>query len=340
MKKLYIHSGLPKTASSALQVFFAKYQSQLLDRGVEYFDMGDFKAGTQGSITSGNGSLLARSMLNESHEAYYHSSQDLQAKLLKSIKNSQSDIGLLSSEYFTVVPAKKLNDWKESLFEEGISLILVYYVRRQDQYLMSGYMQRVKRHAYVGSPEEYILSLYQDVHFLKYYSFTKDLVNNLGREHVCPFIYESTQMHPHGIVGHFMESVLQISPTWDIDNPIINTSPSPIEIKFILMANQYSPTMKFSDFIVEDSISRHRSSNHKHHKIISAETTNTIMNYFSEQNKLFEEEFGKGDVFPKINLQEYKDHINLETVTFSTEEMVDIVSGLLVRFDRRLSKLE
>jgi len=340
MKKLYIHSGLPKTATSALQVFFAQFQTQLHEHGVEYFSLGDIQAAKNGSIASGNGTLIARSMLIDSHEAYYDSKQDLQKNLLSSMKNSSCESGLLSSEYFAVVPAKKLNDWKQSLAVEGIDLILVYYVRRQDQILMSTYMQRVKRHAHTGTPEEFILSIYDKINHLKYYGYTRDLINFLGENHVLPFIYETTQQHEKGIVGHFLNTVLNITPNWEINNPIINTSPSPLEIKFMLMANQYSPRMNFSDYLVEDSINRNRSKNYKRHKIVSYEILEKINNYFKEQNRLFEEHFGNGDIFPKINPDDYKDHVELETTTFTSNEVMDIISGLLVRFDRRISKLE
>lgn len=340
MKTLYVHSGLPKNASSALQVFFAKHQKQLYDKGVDYFDLGDIKAARDGNIASGNGSFIARSMLPKTHEAYYDSKQNLRKSLLKSIRNSQCKVGLLSSEYFAVVPGKILDIWKQSLAKEGVAMIVTFYVRRQDQVLMSSYMQRVKRHGYTGLPENYILSAYDKPMHLKYFGFTNDLVNHLGREHVLPFIYEATKTHSNGIIGHFLKSVLGIVPDWDIEIPVVNTSPSPLEIKFLLMANQYSPRMVFSDFIVKDSINRKRSQHYKQHKIVSIDTVQKINSYFKGQNQRFEEKFGNGDVFPEINTQNHTDHVDLETVMFSSDEMVDVISGLLVRFDRRISRLE
>lgn len=201
-------------------------------------------------------------------------------------------------------------------------------------------MQRVKRHSYTGTPEEFILQNYDKPPHLKYYSFTKDLTNVLGEGHVFPFIYEATQSNEKGIIGHFLNTILNITPNWEIINPVINTSPSPFEIKFMLMANQYSPRMKFSDFLVEDSISRKRSRKYVNHQIISKKAIDTIHNYFKEQNTLFEEHYGNGDKFPTMNVDDYNDHVNLEKMNFSVEEMADVISGLLVRFDRRISRLE
>jgi hypothetical protein len=337
MKKLYIHAGLPKNGTSALQVFFAKNQKQLLEQGIEYFRTGDINEAEKGNITSGNGGLLARSMLNQNHEAYYKNGNHLYKEILEKIKNSNTETGLLSSEFFAVIPLSKITEFKESLLNIHVELHFIYYVRRQDQYLMSTYMQRVKRHGFTENPNNYLKSIYKNIHFLNYFGYFNQIENILGNNKLSVFIYETTKNHPKGLIGHFSQKLFGECPDWVKTDPIINTSPSPLEIKLMLMANQYSPRMQFSDFIVADSILSGRSNKYMTHNIVSNEVSKEILNHFDDQNKKFENKFAEGHTFPKPL---DKDYINLESLSFKPEEVMDIVSGFLVRFDRRLTKLE
>lgn len=336
MKIVYIHAGLPKNGSSALQVFFAKHVKELYAEDVEYFELESLGSAEKGEITSGNGALLSRSMLNENHEAYYSDDQ-IYKKFLNLIKLSDKKIGLISSEFFVNISMSRLEKLKADLDRLNVILKFIFYVRRQDQYLMSGYMQRVKRHCLTLSPKQYISDTYEKVHFLKYYGYTKQLENILGGDNIEPFIFESTKEHPKGLIGHFMNSLLGKCPEWVKQNPIINTSPSILEVKFLLMANQFSPRMKFSDFVVEDSILVGRSMEYKTHSILEPEFVEEILNFFSVQNENFEKQYGRGMSFPK-----YKggDYVDLDDFSFSTNDLMDILTGFLVRYDRRLAKLE
>lgn len=336
MKTLYVHAGLPKCGSSALQVFFAKNMDNLLKNNIEYFSIGDIEAGKKGSISSGNGSLLSRSMLRKEHEAYLDR-PDLYSSLLDKVINSNKDVGLLSSEFFAVLPLDKIKKWKEDLLKIGVKLKFIFYARRQDQFLMSSYMQRVKRHGYTGDPSKYIQSEYKKIHFLNYFGYFNQYENILGKENLNVSIYESTKQHEKGLVGHFMDIITGKCPDWVQIDPVVNTSPSPLEIKLILIANKYGPRMKFSDYIIEDSIKAGRSSKFKEHSIVSPEVLNEVMEYFKEQNKLFEEKYTHGQLFPDIVSGEFVDINNLQ---FTSEDVMDIISGLMVRFDRRLLKLE
>jgi hypothetical protein len=337
MKELWIHAGMPKNGSSAIQVFLAKNIDKLKKEGLDYIELSSVEDAKKGLISSGNGALLARSMLEKEHEAFHKDDVNLYGQLLEDISNSTSKKILLSSEFFAVVPLKRIKQLKEDLFKINVILKFIYYVRRQDQFLMSSYMQRVKRHGYTGYPDDYTLDSYKNIHFLNYYGYANLYADILGKENLYPFIYENTKEHDKGLIGHFMKVVLGVVPHWIEMAQSVNTSPSAKELKFILVSNQYSPRMNFSDFIIEDSISRGRSEEYKKHSIVSPEITNTVLNYFKEQNEKFCKEYTSGESFPSFIKVDY---IDLKNVTFSTEELMEIVAGLLVRYDRRLSKLE
>ncbi|UQB43259.1 hypothetical protein JX580_05125 [Thiomicrospira microaerophila] len=337
MRELWIHAGMPKSGSSALQVFLAKNSEKLKAEDLDYIELSDINDAKNGQISSGNAALFARSLLNENHEAFYNDTDDLQSKLYLLISNSSSEKILLSSEFFAVVPPNKIEKLKNDLLKKNIVLKFIYYVRRQDQFLMSSYMQRVKRHGCTDYPEDYILSNYKNIHFLKYYGYANLYVDVLGRENLYAFIYESTNKHPKGLVGHFVEKILGFCPDWITVQKSVNTSPSPLEVKFILSSNSYNPRMMFTDFIIEDSILKGRSAEYINHNIVSNEVVREVINYFNEQNKKFCEEFTENDVFPEA---EVRDFVNLKELIFSSEELMEIVAGLLVRYDKRLSRLE
>ncbi len=342
MKILYIHAGLPKNGSSALQVFFAKNQKNLLQSGIEYLKIGntqDIEEAKQGHITSGNGALLSRSMLNIKHEAYYEDNGKLYREMLDMVKTSKVYMGLISSEFFALLPLNTMQNWKDDLALLGVTLKFIFYARRQDQFLMSGYMQRVKRHGYIGNPNDYLLDKFRSIHFLNYFGYFSEIETLLGKDNLLVDIYESTKTHPKGLIGHFMQSILGQCPEWVKTDPTINTSPSPLEIKLMLISNKYSPRMQFSDFIVQDSIITGRSSKFKVHNIVSSEVVQIIMDYFQDQNHQFEEKYCSGKTFPlRSNIT--KEYVDIDNLSFSSSEVMDIISGFIVRLDRRVAELE
>ena len=81
-----------------------------------------------------------------------------------------------------------------------------------------------------------------------------------------PFPPKAKQ-HKKELVGHFLERLLGECPDWVEVAPTVNTSPSPLETKLMLMANMYSPRMRFSDYIIQDSITSGRSGKYISHNI-------------------------------------------------------------------------
>lgn len=338
MKTLWIHAGMPKNGSSALQVFFAQNIERLKQVDIDYLPLSDINDAKSGAISSGNGALFARSLLHENHEAYYKDEKNaLYEKFISLINNSESKNLLISSEFFSVIPLSNVEKLKNELLEMNVTVKFIYYVREQTQFLMSSYMQRVKRHGLEDTPNEYIKSTYKNIHFLNYYGYAMEYTNILGRENVLPFIFENTKNHKKGIAGHFIEILIGTTPEWINLTKNINTSPSPRELKIMLMMNKYKPRMRLSDFLVDDSVTRGDSKAYKNHNIIDKNLHQELKSHFSEQNKKFVDEFNNGEEFPE---KEYSDYIDLNSITFTDSEVLDIISGFLVRFDRRLARLE
>lgn len=336
MKELWIHAGLFKSGSSALQVFFARNIQSLQKEGLNYLELTDISDAKTGKISSGNGFSLAQYMLPEEHSLHVKSNNGYN-ELLHIMKKTHYKKTILSSEFFTLATLNKMEQLKSDLFKIGVNLKVIFYVRRQDQFLMSYYMQQVKRNNLVNFPEDYLLDNYKKLEYLKYFTYTTGLVNILGKENLYPFIYENTKINEKGLVGHFLKTILGNIPKWVEPVKSVNTSPSPLEIKFLLACNQYSPNMKFSDILIEDSISRGKSQKYQDHRIVSDKIIDDIMQYFQDENEKFTIEFTEGVSFPDSKVTKY---IDIKKLDFSVNDVVDIVSGYLVRLDNRLMDLE
>lgn len=337
MKTLWIHAGLPKNGSSALQVFFAKNRDKLLNEGIDYLDIADISKAIKGEISSGNAALFSRSLLHKNHPEYKSDDGSLYDKVINTVYKSDSANGLLSSEFFARVPLERFEGLKNELNNLNVTLKIIYYVRRQDQFLMSNYMQQVKRHKYIGSPGDFILNNYKKSPLLNYFDCANNLEKVLGARNVIPLIFESTKEHQKGLVGHFIETILGHCPNWINAQSLINTSLSPLELKLMLMANKYSPRMVFSDLIVANSINSGRVQKYSLHNIIPPNVIKEILEYFKEQNNDFEKKYGNGNVFPNHIDDNY---VDLQSITFTPEEVMDILVGCMVSFDKRLSMLE
>ena len=334
MKTLYIHAGMPKCGSSALQVFFANNIKALSNEGVDYLNLEDLAGAKKGNITSGNGALLSRSLLGKGHEAYLDD-VSIYKGFVNEIKKSNCKKILVSSEFFAVVPFERLNEIKKELLILGVQTKFIYYVRRQDQFLMSSYMQRVKRHGFTGMPEDFIADSFKHIHFLKYFGYANELEGYLGEGNVLPFNYNDTKNHSNGLIGHFVKQIIGYDPAWIKVDPIVNVSPSPVELKMMIVANQYGARSQLSDFLVEDSAKAGRGNKFKQHAILDPKLLDEILNYFEIQNRDFNEKFGIS--FPSPELKEF---VDLSTLAIDPSIMSSVLMGLIVRLDRRLARLE
>jgi len=198
-------------------------------------------------------------------------------------------------------------------------------------------MQQVKRHGYTESLENFVSSTYKNIHFLNYYNFCRQLADIIGVDSLKPYRHDLTKGEDQGIVGHFLKVILGYCPGWVKAEGAINTSPSPSELKLMLMANRFQPRMKFSDFLVEDSQRVGRSTHYPVHNILKPELANEVINHFREQNDLFFKSYCSDDSFDMGVNEKY---VDLSNIKYSATEVMDIISGFLVRFDKRINRLE
>ncbi len=123
---LWLHMGLPKTGSSALQTFFARNGKVLKERGIFYPWPG---AQRTGRPTAGNAKWLAK------YEKGWPEESDRAAQLTKWLRRRRSV--LLSSEHFSKADPETL----AAIRDRAGDVRVLVYVRDQAEMIISRYHQ-------------------------------------------------------------------------------------------------------------------------------------------------------------------------------------------------------
>lgn len=338
MKSLVLHIGIPKTGSSALQVFWAQNRQALLSQSLDYFELGDFTLGLRGKISSGNGAHLARSFLRPQAEAYMPNRDQQLATLERKISESTCETGLLSSELFVFADNAGLAEFASWLDKRDISLQFFYFIRDQIQFLASTYIQQVKRHGCTETAEQYILRTYDKIPHIKYSKLYGRLAEIVTPERITCRIYDGDTSQ-HGIVDIFLSSFGLDPQGLKATDAAVNLSLDMNEIRIMLVLNKLKPRMVFSDMIVENAARRGRKTLDLADQLLSRETQDKITRYFAEDNAGFAHSYyGRDTLFeshaPASEVQHRPDADPALT------ELVEVFGGLLVRFDERIAAVE
>jgi hypothetical protein len=132
--KLYLHIGRPKTGSTALQSFLYRNREVLARQGVCYPETGRYQR------ASHKLSLVYLPKLADSEAVKGISADKLYADLATEILNSGLGTAVISSEHFWLMNPKDI----PASLREQFDIKIVAYVRRQDEVLVSSFIQEVK----------------------------------------------------------------------------------------------------------------------------------------------------------------------------------------------------
>lgn len=339
MKEIILHLGVPKTGTSAIQVFLARNRAALAARGVDYLPIGEFPIGREGHISSGNGAYLARTLLPENAPARLADASPHRAEFYAALEQSACETGLVSSELFTDARQELLEELLTTLRAKAIAPRAIIYVRRQDQLLTSAYIQQVKRHGSTELPDAYVRRVYRGLAFLKYASFYHRLVALFGSGKVEVRLYGPVVCEGPRLFQDFL-AALGIAPKgFATDLSEVNTSLSPNQIAIMLLVNRYHPRMQFSDIVVENSAYVDPTSAGRRHHLLSRTLVQDIEEYFRDENTLLAAEyFHSEQLFGP--LEPFLAPQSVTEVALSFEDLVNFFGGLLVRYDERLAALE
>ncbi len=198
MATVYLHIGLPKTGTTAIQNFLWDNQTMLEKHGICYPDLSvhyprvsflrnahfliaSCKTADDGSVTPANGDYSL--ILNQIAEL-----------------GARFDKIFLTDEALWAAKSRQPAFWERlrtDLGKRGLSLRIIVYLRRQDSFVQSLYRQKIKVQATGLSFHEFLETFLKD-YPLDYYSYLQFLSGVLGRGNLIVRIYEKEQYKENG----------------------------------------------------------------------------------------------------------------------------------------------
>ncbi len=222
-KMLYIHIGMPKTGSSAIQAFLALNFNKLKSKGVLFPNPPQFEQAFQTS--GGNVRSLKKLFSNND----INTVKDLVASLC----TGNAHTIILSSEALF----HSLRNHPDRFFEVfgRYNFRIICYVRRQDDLIASSYNQSIKyldTVAPLGSLTE---------EFARAHDFSKTLFNSLkytDKGNIIVRPYEKQQFYENNIFSDFLNCIgLKLDNSFIFPEPIVNPSLSPVALEFRRVLN-------------------------------------------------------------------------------------------------------
>jgi hypothetical protein len=201
----YIHIGIPKTATTTIQLFLTMHRDVLLQRGVLY----------PRSIANSDGHselhrVLSVALEPESIPSLAGLRKDTDpekviASLFEEISRTQSKIVILSAESLAFM--RRPETLRRALAPYSARILV--YLRRQDNFLASFYNQLIKSRLYTATFEEFLQQHAKDsidvreyrrsLIMCDYEAFLKRWANAFGHENILAGAYEDYDL-PAGIL--------------------------------------------------------------------------------------------------------------------------------------------
>lgn len=231
MKHLILHIGQPKTGSTALQNFLQGHHDRLARQGYASYQP---RYGYKGSLFTASGAFLL-------HETLCHLQGDIYGEEKKLLEETSkfTDFAhshpciLLSDEWFYELAPEHPDFWncvRETLYTllgEESEIRIILYLRRQDEWLLSWWKQRlhttIARESAVSFPAFLSNLLSEDR--LDYDLQLKRLEEVFGRDHISVRVYDRAAF-TGGDVCHDFLAALGIPWQEDFILPEKDSNPS------------------------------------------------------------------------------------------------------------------
>ncbi len=293
MKHFFIHIGLHKTGTTAIQRFLAANRKALEKTGYLYpgtKPAHHFLRWLWKQTNAGN------NIPQKTHE------------LFQEINGSQSDMVILSSEMFTAGKennAAKLREVLQDHVKEPWNAKIIIYVRRQDHWLESRYNENIKN-CYVHTPNELkkctfkeFLDNYRMYYQLDYYTRLQPWNEVFGKENIIVRPYERGQLHGD-IITDFLHTVgIDAREGFSFpEKEYANTGLTPDAVEMLRLYNRYlylGPKIRciLRDKILKQTFTKAPFSGYAY--LSSSERYNLLKEYEISNRKVAAEYLGRTD---------------------------------------------
>lgn len=230
-KKLYIHIGRPKVGSSAIQHFLFMNRELLLNR----YKMLYPKTGIL-QKASHKLALVFLPELMDADSVKNVNGHDIYEELLEEIQNSRAKSAIISSENFYFVDPQMMPSFLLNKFDVKI----ICYVRRQDEVLISSFVQEIKGNAiqFDTTFEDYTSNSLR-MELLDYYPILTKWGKIFGDDNVIVRVYEKGQMQ-QDIFTDILDSIeIKITDQFRLPEKRLNPSPSLDILEYIHLINKF-----------------------------------------------------------------------------------------------------
>lgn len=221
---IWLHIGLPKTGSSAIQAYLRNNREALAQQGV-FYAPGPKEEETAGwTISSGNAVRLGR-QLSETPEPAYD--DDPIGNFLDRFVSPDHPVSLASSEHLAGAKAERLERLKRAIGGREVRILAL--VRDFYGHAFSLWHQTIKRAGYAGSfaefaetyadPQSHVLSVYERI---------------FGPEAIKVVHYDS-------VAGRLIPAVFEamgLEPPDGAAAPVVNRSLTPVEAQVLAECNR------------------------------------------------------------------------------------------------------
>lgn len=238
-KTLYLHIGTNKTGTTTIQRFMAMNRQNLAKQGVFYPQ--------KGSTSGGNHSMFARDLQRQSDGKIV--TAGVWEAFLASVDASPLDCTVVSGEVFWSFKGgmpyfKRL---REDLQQHFDRIRIICYLRRQDDYLRSCYLQAVKSGRSSRNFQDYkqAIALEKKRRAYDYHESLALWAEAFGQESLCIRPFERAQLHPDGLITDFCQQCDIDMAGLDEDKARdVNISPGRRVIAAMLYAHTLLPPMQ------------------------------------------------------------------------------------------------
>ncbi|MDR1699682.1 MAG: hypothetical protein LBR68_00630 [Lachnoclostridium sp.] len=223
MANLYVHIGLPKTGTSAIQKFLAANRSVLQTKG---YCFPDFNIIFEGIAINRNGHFLIQEYFDDNKNRLLDKEEELVRSCLnKVIKLAGKYPNIIVSDEKLWRGSKehdplfwdKLNKWGQ---ENNIQIKVIVYLRRQDYFIQSNWGELVKQKS-VHSFIDYVKNEKIRKPELDFYSHLQPIASILGKENLIVRIYNKEI----SLIKDFFSAIdLELTEDFKFEDIVKNTS--------------------------------------------------------------------------------------------------------------------
>ncbi len=289
MSRVYLHIGVPKTGTTALQDFCFTNRAVLMKHGVYYPDCGTVSH--QPLVLSWSENVPPMNSLDWGSVCRIDEEWD---KIYKIVKDDDVNV-LISTESLSGLSITSDMDIPLELrrYLKGLTVYVIVYIRQQDQLLQSIWNQ------YAKMPEEDIAVgldefIENPVPFSNYQTLLERWERVFGKENLIVRLYDKNVMHGGDIFSDFLHT-MGIELTDEFQIPEINVNPVANSdfVEFMIIAKSQGlfglsmPVRRLLTDVVRDffDIAWRNSPEFKKHTLLSPYQRTNLLKMFEESNR-------------------------------------------------------